>query len=331
MSSRRFWFILKEDVERPIGGVKQIYRLAVVLANLGYQSFIVQKTSEFRPSWFQSPVELKAISFSEFTNIPLDSSSDVIVIPETFIPIFFSLPHVPIVIFNQNMHYLHGEKMNIRPEFVHKVYSSTRLLHVLTVSRSDFSFALDLLPVNSSKVSVLINAIETEIFGFKFSANKSIAYMPRKNSEHVNIVLALLSKQSWFADSGWKLLPISNLSQIDVSKILRSSSIFLSFGYPEGFGLPLAEALSSGCFVVGYDGIGGRELSHLGQLSNVFKRIEFRDFHGFVMSIKSVMDLFDNSSPTLVSNLYTASELISTRYCHSTMVKSVQDFLDKIN
>ena len=35
--------------------------------------------------------------------------------------------------------------------------------------------------------------------------------------------------------------------------------MFLSFGHPEGFGLPAAEAMSCGCLVVGYDGLGGRE------------------------------------------------------------------------
>lgn len=331
MSIRHFWFILKEDIDRPIGGVKQIYRLASILVELGHQASIVQNTSDFRPSWFNSSDKLQAISFSDFSNRPLDSCFDIIVIPETFIAIFFRLPNVPIIIFNQNMNFLHGEKMNIKPEFVHTVYSSPRLAHVLSVSQSDFSYILNLLPVSSSKVSLLVNAIETDIFDFNFASSKSIAYMPRKNSDHVNIVLALLNQQDWFANSNWKLLPIINLPQIDVSKILRSSSIFLSFGYPEGFGLPLAEALSTGCYIVGYDGIGGREISQLGQILNVFQPIEFRDFHGFVMALKTAMELFDNASPTLHANLQSASDLISKRYCHDSMVKSVQAFLHKLN
>ena len=41
---------------------------------------------------------------------------------------------------------------------------------------------------------------------------------------------------------------------------MRSSSIFLAFGQQEGFGLPPAEAMASGCYVIGFHGFGGREI-----------------------------------------------------------------------
>ena len=42
--------------------------------------------------------------------------------------------------------------------------------------------------------------------------------------------------------------------------------LFLSCGHPEGFGLPLAEAIACGCLVVGYHGLAGRDFpaSHAG-------------------------------------------------------------------
>ena len=48
-------------------------------------------------------------------------------------------------------------------------------------------------------------------------------------------------------------------SEAAVADILRESQVFLSFGHPEGFGLPPAEALACGCLVIGYHGGGGRE------------------------------------------------------------------------
>ena len=45
--------------------------------------------------------------------------------------------------------------------------------------------------------------------------------------------------------------------------------IFLSFGHPEGFGLPITEAMASGYWVIGYHGGGGRELFRFGASDSV--------------------------------------------------------------
>ena len=59
--------------------------------------------------------------------------------------------------------------------------------------------------------------------------------------------------------AGWEVRPIDGLSHAAVAEELRSSRIFVSLSRREGFGLPAAEAMACGCFVVGYDGFGGRE------------------------------------------------------------------------
>ena len=67
--------------------------------------------------------------------------------------------------------------------------------------------------------------------------------MPRKNAKDSAVVSSLLRQQSWFEESGWSLQAINGLSQEKVSKILQNSLIFLAFGHPEGFGLPLQRQL----------------------------------------------------------------------------------------
>ena len=104
--------------------------------------------------------------------------------------------------------------------------------------------------------------------------------MPRKNSRDAAIVSALLRSQPWFA--GWTLEPIQGLGQADVAKQLQKSLAFLAFGHPEGFGLPLAEAAACGCALIGYSGLGGRELLAMARSKGVGWEVEYGDWQGFL-------------------------------------------------
>ena len=91
----RFWFLLQQDVDRPIGGVKQIYIVASIISDLGYSVSIVQGTSAFRPSWF--PVDrlnFRTVGNNDFSAQRLDPNIDVVVIPETFLPLLPRLQHL---------------------------------------------------------------------------------------------------------------------------------------------------------------------------------------------------------------------------------------------
>jgi glycosyltransferase involved in cell wall biosynthesis len=70
-------------------------------------------------------------------------------------------------------------------------------------------------------------------------------------------VLAILRARG--ALSGWRVLEIDGLTDREVGDRLRQSAVFLSLAYHEGFGLPAAEAMACGAYVVGFDGFGGRE------------------------------------------------------------------------
>ena len=53
---------------------------------------------------------------------------------------------------------------------------------------------------------------------------------------------------------------IKDMSEARAAEIIRESAILMSFGAPEGFGLPVAEAQASETLVIGYHGNGGREM-----------------------------------------------------------------------
>ncbi|OIH83329.1 hypothetical protein BLJ79_14605 [Arthrobacter sp. UCD-GKA] len=69
--------------------------------------------------------------------------------------------------------------------------------------------------------------------------------------------------------------------------ILRRSSIFMSLSDRDGFGLPPAEAMATGCFVVGYAGGGGNEF-----FDAAYSR-QVSDTTGMVREMLAAMNLSD--------------------------------------
>ena len=150
--------------------------------------------------------------------------------------------------------------------------------------------------------------------------------MPRKNHKHSLIVTSYLKSHPLLR--GWTFVPIHGMTQVEVAGVLRDSSLFLSFGHPEGFGLPVAESLACGCTVIGYSGIGGHELFQIGRKYSCALQIPFGDFYQFISTVQ-VKSLFTNqipsqylSRPAHVPNLYARDIAI--------IIASLSDAFDKI-
>jgi glycosyltransferase involved in cell wall biosynthesis len=85
-----------------------------------------------------------------------------------------------------------------------------------------------------------------------------MSYLPRKLAGEARDVVELLRLRG--ALDGWEVESISDVDEVAYAAVLRRSRVFLCFSHREGFGLPPLEAMASGCIVVGFDGVGGREL-----------------------------------------------------------------------
>ena len=84
-----------------------------------------------------------------------------------------------------------------------------------------------------------------------------IAYMPRRGGADAEMVLRMLEARDRLR--GWEVRALSGLTEDQVAAELRSARVFLTLSPREGFGLPPAEAMASGCYVVGYHSLGGKE------------------------------------------------------------------------
>ena len=321
----RYWFALHPDLDVPIGGVKQSHRLCESLASLGREACLIQDDSKFHPSWFKSTA--KTISRAEFLRLDyLDPLSDIVILPETYMNVFDTYCRgLSKIIFNQNGSYTFGsplQKLFPKPHLVYDLYRHPELLSVLCVSEHDEEFLTGGLCLDSTTVSRLVNPIETEIFCLGEKKTRQVAYMPRKNYKDISIVTELLARQPWWP--GWKLVPIQNMSQSEVSSVLKNSIAFLSFGHPEGFGLPVAEALACGCYLIGYNGIGGRELFELGIKNRSAAEVQFGNWQGFIDSLKILDSLLLANTQELLNNLSLTSTEVRSSYGQYAFQQSVE-------
>ena len=173
----RYWLALHPDLKKPIGGVKQMHRLAESLLRINRDAYIVQDDATFHPSWFTSDV--KTIDLKSWNDLELHPEVDRVIVPETFISIIprYAIS-IPKIIFNQNSSYTFGlikSQKLISPSSVANVYASDLVESVFCVSSYDRHFLINGLGLPPSKVHLIVNAIETDLF--KPSKIKSKSYI----------------------------------------------------------------------------------------------------------------------------------------------------------
>ena len=328
---KRYWIALHPDIKKPIGGVKQIHRLAESLSACGREAIIIQERADFHPGWFES--EVKTISSKEWFNLKnLSKERDVVVLPETFLPILPNYrPGLPKILFNQNGAYSFGlgkknDGFPDNPQKVLELYQHSDLKHIICVSQYDLKLIHEIFGIDYKRITCLINAIETNLF--KPSGNKKslITYMPRKNQRDSAIVSTIINSKNWF--KGFEIMPIHGVNQQKVVELLQRSIGFLAFGHPEGFGLPLAEAAACGCALIGYSGLGGQEIFELASKQNIGWEVKFGDWQGFIHGTNILAQEFRNNPNNLSVKLQTLSNEIRSIYSFDNMIASVRKGLE---
>ena len=323
---KTFWFHLYPDINKPIGGVKQIHRSAEIIQSLGHRSFLVQDDPNFHPGWFESKVQ--TISRREWSSLELDPSSNIAVFAETFILALANLRRgLPVIVFNQNFAYsfgLQGQKQ-FDPNAVLQIYKSDFVRQVWCVSDYDRNSLVNI-GINASKVFKISNCIDVLPFPMGCQKSRQICFMPRKNSLESNIVVSLLKTRPKL--QSWEILPITKCSHDQVIHILQTSLIFLSFGHPEGFGLPVAEALISGCSVVGFTGLGGRELFDIAAQYQMAWPIEFGDHSSFITYVDLCIETFLSNKADYIARSREVSELLYSKYSYDAMRESFSDCMN---
>lgn len=241
-------YFLAPDYDRPSGGTMVLYRHIDILNAAGISALALHRRSGFRYSWFDN--DTRRVDLAEITLTP----NDIVVFPETDVDLVEHLPKgVRYIIFNQNSHFTwrHGSAVS-------KAYAVNRpgFLGVIAVSEHNRMMLHHAFP------DVRVARVHLGLDGQRFTAARSarhrlITYMPRRGRADVELVLHILKERKSL--DGWNIVPLDGLHHDQVAEELRKSSIFLASSYQEGFGLPAAEAMACGNYVIGYHGLAGRE------------------------------------------------------------------------
>jgi glycosyltransferase involved in cell wall biosynthesis len=237
-------YYLCPDYAAPSGGVRVIYRHVDALNEAGRPAAVLHHTDGFRCDWFENRTRVLGAP-----SVAL-GAADVLVVPEVYGPFLDRLPRGPRrVAFNQNgyMTFQHV------PAGTSPDYGGFEA--AMTVSEDSAELLRFAFP--GLRVEVVPNSVDPELFHPAAEPpGRRLALMPRKRPGDAELIFRLLGERL----AGWETTPIAGMSEGETAATMRAAPVFLALGYREGFGLPAAEAMASGCFVVGFPGFGGREV-----------------------------------------------------------------------
>lgn len=287
-----------------------MYRHVDVLRSAGHAASIVHHRPGFRAPWFagKAPVLYAPVDIRP---------DDILVFPEIEFSAMLAAPSgVRRVAYVQTPYYMFREH-SWDPRDRRTPYLSGDLVAAVVVSedgRDYLAHAFANLPVYRVR-----NSIDLRFGPPGGSKKKQLCFMPRKHYEDAQQVLNILKFRNVL--DGWAVVPIHNLPEEQVISTMRDSAVFLSFGYPEGFGLPPAEAMASGCVVVGYHGNGGREYF---TADHGFP-VEIGDILGFARAAEHVISTLDANFSAFNEMTARASSFIRSTY---TPVNEREDVLN---
>ncbi|MPS73921.1 MAG: glycosyltransferase family 1 protein [Chryseobacterium sp.] len=312
------------------GGVKQIYRQVETLNANGIEAYVLlKKTTKTEKKWFTtnvpakySPFIFKQLKFQNknkkitflkrlllffLKNISEKIDKDsILVFPEIYGPEIQKIePEISKVIFNQNCYYTFGY-FSIEKDYKISPYNHPKTLATIVASDDAKKYLSYAFP--NIKIFQMRLGIDEKTFSFSDAKERIISFMPRKLSDDVSQVINILKQRKNLKD--WKLVPIDNKNEKEVAEILQKSAIFLSFNHKEGFGLPPAEAMSCGCYVIGYSGQGGKEYLK----SNFSSPVEDGNIIEFVERIEKSVQTFEKNSSDILLKGRMASEFIRKEY-----------------
>ncbi|GIH10158.1 hypothetical protein Rhe02_82250 [Rhizocola hellebori] len=300
-------YYLTPDQSSPRGGVRMLYRHVDQLNAAGIDAAVLHSEEGFRCTWFAN--NTRTVSAPKLTLSP----DDVLVVPEFYLLGPDLLPAEPRkIVFNQGAYHT----------FDHVPFAQTppgapyttleNLVTLLTVSEDSAAllrFTFPDIPVHRARA-----VLDHQVFhppGSETRRARRIAFVPRRRRQEREHLLHILRSRGVL--EGWELIPIEGYTEAQTAELMRSCPIFLSFSEREGFGLPPAEAMASGCYAIGFTGMGGRDYFDPEYSSPV----PDSDILGYAKAVEEAIRRYETEPENLAKAGLVASERIIGRYHES--------------
>jgi hypothetical protein len=333
-------YFLTPDYTFPSGGVRVIYRHVDILNAHGIPAYVLHRKIGHRCTWFQNNTPVvyvdsrfkRRISSKVRKYLKLEQphemhllgapslkigTADILVLPEIDGPNMTQMaPSVPKIILNQGC-YLTFRSYSIEKEKLLTPYLHPEFRAVITNSEDGFNYLHYVFP--KVKLGRFHPAIDPQLFKYSADKKRQVCFTTRKNEGIMRQVINILKFRN--ALNGFELIPFSGIPQQKVADIFRDSAIYLSFSTYEGFGLPPAEAMASGCLVIGFHGGGGREFFR----PEFCYPIEYGDVLGFAGIVEEVISTYDTDPKRFANMAKAASDYILKTY---TPQREEQDIIN---
>lgn len=242
------YFMTPDLTGVPSGGVQVIYRMAKLLGDLGVPAAVWHGVV---PAGHETlEIDAKVVEGTHRTLLP----GDVLVMIEVGGPRWSFIPaDFPVVILNQG-HNFTFQNTGFQTELpggypgwptAVAAISTSRLIQRFLEMATPGDFPVHRIPV-----------VVDPFFRPK-PKRQVVALMSRRRAGDLTSVLQLLQRSGKL--KGWEVRIIDGMSRRQVSEALSDVAIFLSGADHDGFGLPQAEAIAAGCYLVGFTGGGGQE------------------------------------------------------------------------
>jgi hypothetical protein len=295
-------YYLCPDDDRPSGGIRVIYRHVDLLNAAGLDAVVLHQRPGFRVTWFGNDTRVLAAR-----DVTL-GRDDLLVVPEFYGPGLGTLPAgCRKVVFNQNA-YQTFSRVPFAATATGAPYAGVAGIEaLLTVSQDNAALlrhAFAQFPVHVARV-----VVDERVFHpGSTPAGRRIGYMPRRRAGEQEQLLHILRSRGVL--DGWELAPIDGLSEAATAEALRGCAVFLSFSEREGFGLPPAEAMATGAYVVGFTGLGGRDFFDPAYCSPVAEA----DLLAFAVAVEEALRRHDEEPGALAAAGQAASKHILAKY-----------------
>lgn len=167
-------------------------------------------------------------------------------------------------------------------------------------------------------------AIDGKVF-FPRPKSDTICYMPRRRAGDIDLVVNALNAGGGI--EGFSIRPIDRVPLEQVADILGQARIFLSFSEREGFGLPPAEAMASGCLVIGFTGGGGDEYFDPAWSFPISEG----NLPRFVETIRTVAASCRQEPARMQAMANTAAQMVSSRYRPELQARALLDVFARLS